>query len=168
MKFLNIICITGLLCFTSCSFTRYYVVRHAEKLNNTEDSPLNPDGIKRAKVLADTLKNKAISKVYVSNRIRTQQTAAPTATLFNLTPVITDESATDNLIMNLKNQKKKNILVVWHSQSVHLVVNELSPNDQILPIGNTFHHMFLVTRRQFLGSKKYTLKRLIYGLLPTF
>lgn len=148
--------------------TRYYVVRHAEKLNNTEDSPLNTDGNKRAKVLADSLKNKAISKIFVSNRIQTQQTTSPTATLFNLTPVIIDETATNGLILKLHNEKKKNILVVWHSQSIHEVVNALSPYDQIQPIGNTYHHMFQVTRRDFLGSKNYTLKRLSYGIVPIF
>jgi broad specificity phosphatase PhoE len=134
------------------------------KINDTEDSPLNPDGHKRARILADTLKNKNIRKIYVSNRVRTQQTAAPTATLFNLIPVITEESATNDLIANLKNQKKKNILVVWHSQYVHLVVNALNPNDQILPIGNTFHSMFLITKSEFLGTKRFRLKRLTYGV----
>lgn len=166
MKFLHLICIISFLCFNSCSFTRYYVVRHAEKLNETEDPPLSPDGFKRAKTLADTLKNKAINKIFVSNRIRTQQTAAPTANLFNLTPITTNESATNDLIVNLKGQKKKNILVVWHSTDIHTVVNALSPYDQIQSIGNTFHNMFLVTRREFLGSKNYRLKRLTYGVVP--
>jgi phosphohistidine phosphatase SixA len=163
MKLVNIIFLFCLLSFTSCTFTRYYVVRHAEKSDNSEDPPLNEDGQRRAKTLADTLKKKKINRIFISNRQRTAQTAQPTASLFSIEPLVVPENETAVLIKGLKKISNKKILVVRHSPEIHLIVNALSPFDQIEQIGNEFHLMFVVTRRSFLWQKRYNLKRLTYG-----
>lgn len=163
MKFLTIIGLVCLLGFTSCTYTRYYIVRHAEKLDNSDDPPLNDAGFRRAQTLADTLKNKNIKRIYISDKRRTAQTAKPTAGLFSLEPIVIPEDQTNNLIARLKNENRKNLLVVRHSPEIPLIVNALSPSDQIEPIGNEFHLMFLVTRRVFLWQRKIFLKRLTYG-----
>ncbi len=151
------------LCLASCSTTYYYVVRHAEKLNSTDDSPLNAAGFQRAQILADTLSTKHINRIFVSDKQRTQQTAAPTATLFSVTPVIIPVTNTNQLITDLKAISGKNVLVVRHSNEIHLIVNALSPSDTIAPIPDEFNNLFVVKRRVFLWQKDIDLRRLKYG-----
>jgi len=163
MKTTILIAFAVMLFFCSCSTAKFYIVRHAEKLDESADPPLSKDGFRRAVTLMDTLDDKHIGKIYISNRRRTAQTAKPTADHFSLTPVVFDETQTNALITELKSQKSKNMLVVRHSGEIHLIVNALSPDDQIQPIGNVFNLMFVVTRRVFLWQRKYSLKRLTYG-----
>jgi phosphohistidine phosphatase SixA len=130
-------------------------VRHAEKLNDTADSPLSLDGKKRAKTLAKTLSNKKIKRIFVSDRLRTRQTAEPTAKLFDLEPIIIPEADTAQLIEQLKRVCCKNVLVVRHSPEVPLIVNALSPLDTIGSIGNEFDNLFVVTERVFFGKRGF-------------
>ncbi len=155
----------GIILFTSCTTTRFYLVRHADRLNNSADSPLSPDGIIRANTLADTLRNKNISRIFVSIRQRTQQTAAPTSTHFNISPTIFSNDSTQALIRSLKNINNKNVLVVWHSENVHTVVNSLVPVSlSIQPIENVFNNLFVIEKRIILWQKKTTLSKLKYGV----
>lgn len=152
-----------LLALTACSSTRYYVVRHAEKLNQTDDSPLNEAGFRRAEVLADRLSDKSIGRIFVSDKQRTQQTAVPTAALFNLEPIIVPKAETDQLIEQLKEVNGKNVLVVRHAEEIHLIVNALSPSDTIAPIPDEFDNLFVISRRIFLFQTQIQLNRLKYG-----
>lgn len=151
------------LYLASCSTTYYYVVRHAEKLDNTDDSPLNAAGFQRAQILAETLSTKNINRIFVSDKQRTRQTAAPTATLFNVTPVIIPGANTNQLITDLKAVSGKSVLVVRHSNEIHVIVNALSPSDTIAPIPDEFNNLFVVKRRVFLWQKDIDLRRLKYG-----
>jgi phosphohistidine phosphatase SixA len=159
----SLIIATLLLIFSSCSTTTYYVVRHAEKLNNTQDPPLNDAGFARAKVLSDTLRNKNINMIFTSELIRTKQTAEPTARRLEITPVIVQASETGELVNRLKRLKGKNILVVRHSNELQQIVNALSPNDTIQPVNHEYNLLFVVKKKDVLGQKKYVLSRLTYG-----
>ncbi len=148
----------------SCRTTNYYIVRHAEKADNSSDPPLSDLGAIRALVLADTLRKKNLRRIFVSTKIRTQQTAAPTVTLFQLTPTIVDVDSTDALIRALKKMNNRNVLVVWHQDKVHTVVNALLPASlAIEPIGNEFGNLFVVQKRVLWWQTKRTLRKLHYG-----
>jgi hypothetical protein len=55
------------------------VVRHAERENATDDSPLSKAGQLRAVDLLQELKDAGVTKIFVSDKIRTQDTARPLA-----------------------------------------------------------------------------------------
>jgi broad specificity phosphatase PhoE len=155
--------IVFLLSLTACSSTTYYVVRHGEKQDQTDNPPLSDDGIRRAKILAHVLSDKNIGRIYVSDKQRTQQTAAPTAALFNLDPIIIPQTDTDQLILDLRNVNGANVLVVRHGEEIHLIVNALSPSDTIAPISNEFNNLFVITKTVILGQTQTRLARLRYG-----
>ena len=75
--------------------TTVFVVRHAEKVDASEDPDLDGTGRERARLLRDMLRAIPIESVYASKYKRTQQTVAPTAEAQKQTVVVhtTDEIA---------------------------------------------------------------------------
>ncbi|MDZ4804073.1 MAG: phosphoglycerate mutase family protein [Candidatus Eisenbacteria bacterium] len=75
--------------------TTVFVVRHAEKVDASEDPDLDITGRERARLLRDMLRAIPIESVYASKYKRTQQTVAPAAEAQKRTVVVhtTDEIA---------------------------------------------------------------------------
>src|SRR5689334_19798032 len=68
--------------------TVFFVVRHADKLNETdEDPPLSEAGKKRAQQLMQTLRNLRIDAIYRTKWLRSKQTAEPLASKLDITTV---------------------------------------------------------------------------------
>ena len=107
--------------------------------------------------------DKNIGRIYVSDKRRTQQTAAPTANLFNLDPIVIAQDQTSQLISQLENISGTSVLVVRHSNEIHQIVNALSPSDTISPIPDEFDHLYVIRRRVFLFQTDIRLDRLQYG-----
>ncbi|TPW08050.1 MAG: phosphoglycerate mutase, partial [bacterium] len=59
--------------------TTVFVVRHAEKVDASEDPDLDLAGRERARLLRDMLRAVPIDSIYASKYQRTRQTVAPTA-----------------------------------------------------------------------------------------
>jgi phosphohistidine phosphatase SixA len=117
-----------LLAFSSLSQT-YYVVRHAEKATAgnsmmSSDVPLTEGGKARAEALKDILKNKKIAYIFSTNTIRTRSTAQPTADYYGMA-IETYSPKPDSAFINLLKSKKKNTLIVGHSNTVDDIVNML-------------------------------------------
>ncbi len=153
-----------LLTLTACTTTNFYVVRHAEKQDPfADDPPLSDKGLCRARALAERLHDKSIKRIYVSDKQRTQQTAAPAAALFTLTPVVLSTLEIDRLIAELRKIRGTNVLVVRHSDELHLIVNALSPADTISPIPNEYDNLFVIRRTDFLWMTDTRLEKQKYG-----
>ena len=136
---------------TSCSHT-YYVVRHAEKAipadNMTSDVPLTEPGLQRAEELKKILKNKNIAFVYSTNTIRTISTAKPTADYFHL-KIQQYGPRPDSAFMTTLKLKKKNTLIVGHSNTVDDIVNGLAGTTAVagdLP-DTEYDNLFLIKAR---------------------
>jgi len=117
---------------TSCAtskqqegITTLYLVRHAEKADDSRDPELSIKGKDRAQSLSKKLKSKRISKVYSSNYKRTKSTAQPTADQSNIAVEVYDPSNHTELINRLKNRSGQSILIVGHSNSTPALVNQL-------------------------------------------
>jgi len=152
-----------LLCMTSCSTTYYYVVRHGEKERQTDDTPLSEAGWRRADALAARLADTKIKRIFVSDRLRTLQTAGPTARLLDAECIVVPKVEVDRLVTDLKDISGESVLVVWHSEELPLIVNSLSPNDTIDPIGDDYDNLFIIKKEVFFGQKSFQLQRLTYG-----
>lgn len=145
----------------SCT-TTYYIVRHAEKLNNTDDSPLSPPGLERANTLRDTLAGKRIDSVFASIRVRTQQTAQPTATAAGTPIQVLPINPNAGLTDRLRRINGKNVLIVGHSNTVPQIVQALS-GQTAGPINESvFDSMFIVKKKKCF-STRVTLRRTTYG-----
>lgn len=114
----------------SCKTTTYFVVRHAEKAENTmtTDVPLSEAGMQRAEALKEKLKNKKIGTIYSTNYVRTRSTAKPLADAIGITIQVYEpgDSTFIHRIINTGNKDKEgNMLIVGHSNTVDDIVNTL-------------------------------------------
>lgn len=99
-----------------------YIVRHAEKLLDKEDPLLNVAGTVRAKKLGQIMSDKEIAHVFSTNTLRTKATVQPLVNQNGLEIEIYDAKKHDDLVKELRN-RKGNVLVVGHSNTVHHLAN---------------------------------------------
>ena len=134
-----------------------FLVRHAEKASAAADAPLSAEGEKRAECLAATLKDAGIKQIYVTDVLRTQQTAAPLAKALKIKPTILPAKDSNGLIKNLAYTGGGNILVVGHSDTVPFVIARLQ-GGTVAPLGeNEYDRMFVMTVVEAAGMPASTL-----------
>jgi 2,3-bisphosphoglycerate-dependent phosphoglycerate mutase len=139
--------------FSSCSITRFYVVRHGEKEQATmsSDVALSEQGRNRAQSLKNMLLNEKIVNVYSTPYIRTRETVRPLADALGL-PVL-DYQPMDTAWMKHLRYSKNNTLVAGHSNTVDNIVNQLLGSKLIpgdLP-ESQYGDLYIITRK----GKKY-------------
>jgi broad specificity phosphatase PhoE len=111
--------------------TTILIVRHAEKQANAGDDPhLSDAGVARAQALARAVEHANVDVIYVSQYLRTKETAGPLAA--RQIPVIVlpvgKPEEYPKLIVNdiLTRHSGKTVLVVSHSNIVPGIVEELT------------------------------------------
>jgi phosphohistidine phosphatase SixA len=151
------------LLFCSCSHS-YFIVRHAEKAtqetNMTSDVSLTEKGTQRAEALKEILRDKKIAYIFSTNTIRTRSTAQPTAEYFHL-ETVTYGPRPDSAFISLLRSKKKNTLIVGHSNTVDDIVNMLCGETKLagdLP-ETEYDNLFIVR----VKGKKYSYSAQKYG-----
>lgn len=156
----------------SCSNT-IYVVRHAEKatgiematMKPTTDPPLTIEGQERALALKQLLSGKNIKHIYSTNTLRTISTAKPLKELFLKIPIeiyTTKPDSMDAFIQKLKLNRKGNMLVVGHSNTVDDIANKIA-GKTVVPgdLKDTeYDNLFILKRK----GKSYLLKAEKYGV----
>jgi len=119
------------------------LVRHAEIAGAGSDPQLSPQGKSRAQLLAYVLRDAHLDAIYVTEYLRTQQTAQPTADRFHITPqkFAGGDSA---LVEAVRGHSSGNILVVGHSNTIPAIISTLGGPE--VRIGQTeFDHVFILT-----------------------
>lgn len=101
-----------------------FLVRHAEKVDASDDSPLTAEGEARARALAELLRSAKIDHVHSSNFRRTRDTAAPTAEQFGLEVALYDTADLSKLAEMLAHGRGRH-LVVGHSNTTPRLVKLL-------------------------------------------
>ena len=102
-----------------------YLVRHAEKQSDKENPSLTTCGTFRANQLAILLERVNVEHIYSTPYKRTMETAKPTATKNNISIKSYSPKHLSQLSLQLK-QRRKNSLIVGHSNTTPLLVELLS------------------------------------------
>lgn len=149
--------IAALLAWYFCELgrpTTVVVLRHAEKVDPSPlpdpQVPLSPAGMARAQTLAQVLGRAGVTRIYVSDRLRTQQTAEPLATAQNVTPVqlpANDVAAFVTAVRASANRGRV-VVVVGHSNTVPQIVTELG-GGAVTVDEDQFDNLFVLTIRRF-------------------
>jgi broad specificity phosphatase PhoE len=131
--------------------TTVYLVRHAEKVDESRDAALSEIGLRRADALADALANAGITAVYATQFQRTQRTGGALAARMGLTPTIEaasgDAAAHARAIADAIRTRHAGgrVLVVGHSNTVPLIVRALGGSAPEALGDNEYDSLFIVT-----------------------
>lgn len=145
--------------------SKIYIVRHAEKLSG-DDPLLTEDGNKRAGDLMRQLKNKNISRVYVTEFKRTQNTGDSMRLQLSIDTIqINADTSCARLFAAITQHDdwNKSILIITHSNIIQKVIYKLGIIDfsqENIPAAE-FDNLYKVS----LKNKKAVLKHLKYGKL---
>ncbi|MFT3908576.1 MAG: histidine phosphatase family protein [Ferruginibacter sp.] len=142
--------------------TNIYLVRHAEK-EAGRDPQLTEVGKKRAGDLVRTLKDKKISRIYVTNYRRSWMTADSLRLQLGIDTVVYIPDTTGvGLLTKIKenNDFGKTILVVGHTNTIPHLIRVLGVDDYMtndIP-DEEFDNLYLVQYKKnkvYLEHKKY-------------
>jgi broad specificity phosphatase PhoE len=141
--------------------TTVLLVRHADRQGAAD--ALSAAGTDRAQVLAHVVEKSGISAIYTSDARRTQDTAAPTATLLGITPAALAAADVAGLVSTIRTSHYgQKVLVVGHSDTVPQIIAEFG-GPAVSIGGNEYDNLFVLTlcrcRWQGLG-----LANLQYGV----
>ncbi|HQU27771.1 MAG TPA: phosphoglycerate mutase family protein [Nitrospirales bacterium] len=124
---------------------KVFLVRHAEKVDNSENPDLSEAGYQRASTLAEVLRSAKIEHVHSSDFLRTKKTALPTAEKFDLKIELYDQNNLMVLSERLKEMGGVH-LVVGHSNTTP-VLAELLGGDPGEPINEAgeYDRLYLIS-----------------------
>ena len=129
------------------------VLRHAEKVDPSpladNEVPLTPAGETRADTLAQVLGGSGVTKIFVTEKLRTQQTAEPLATARGITPTQINKADTAQLIAEVTSWSNRGrvMVIVGHSDTVPDIVAQLD-GGTVTVGANEFDNLFVLTLRQ--------------------
>ena len=166
----NLLIFLVAICFQNIVFaqqepavTKIFIVRHAEK-ESGKDPVLTPAGSARAGDLTRTLPNEAVTKIYVSQYKRTQQTADSMRIQLKINTVqYMADTLCDNLVNTIMENADfgKTILIIAHSNTIPQIIRKFGVTDY--PYGdipdNEFDNLFVITYKK----EKAKLKKMKYG-----
>ena len=153
------------LLLTACSTTTVYIVRHAEKVNETDTTNLTPAGYARAAALVDTLSSRGIDSIFTTPYRRTRQTAQPLATRLGIPLVDYPAKPTEAIVERINRLKNKTVLVVGHSNTILEIARGLGASPAMTKIeSGDFDNLLRVDiKRGMFGGRSVMLSQRTYG-----
>lgn len=151
-------------------WTFFFIVRHAEKVDQSSNPDLSPRGYARATSLGGVLKKANINAVFATEKLRSQKTAEAAQKVMGRVPLYTyppaPQQASDAMAEAqwLENQllvnKGKRLLVVGHSNTVTRMVNTLrGPGSVLLELKEDDYSTIFIVASRGLGQSEYIRKR---------
>ena len=131
--------------------TAVFVVRHAEKISDT-DQRLTEAGRERASRLATMLGAAGIRAIYATDTERAKDTAAPLAKTLGLTVATYDVGGGEGkppdaaaFVQSLRREHPQDaVLVVGHSNTVPAILKALGCREEISIAGQQYDDLFVV------------------------
>jgi broad specificity phosphatase PhoE len=119
-----------------------YVVRHAERADQSPDSALSTEGVGRAYKLRDMLRDAGITRIFTSEFRRTIETAKPLADAIHVTPAVTPDASLAARIA--ESRPRDRVLVVGHSNTIPPLLRALGIDSPIAIRDDDYDNLFIV------------------------
>ncbi|GAB4032872.1 SixA phosphatase family protein [Spirosoma jeollabukense] len=149
---------------TACSTTTVYIVRHGEKVNESDTTNLSPAGYARANALADTLANREIDSIFSTPFRRTRQTVGPLAQRIGVPVVDYPAKPNEAIITRIRQIRNKTVVVAGHSNTILEIARGLGANPTIATIApGDFDNLLHVRIHRGPFRKSVTLSEMTYG-----
>lgn len=145
-KFLSLLALLFLnISFGQSTATTYYFIRHAEKVDNSQNPNLSEKGLKRAEKWNTIFSEISLDEIYSTDYKRTLQTASPTATTKKMKVKLYDPKYIPIEVFKKETIGKK-ILIVGHSNTIPKFVNQMINQNSFTDIQDkTFGNLYIVT-----------------------
>jgi broad specificity phosphatase PhoE len=127
------------------------VVRHAERVDSSTDSPLSPAGQQRAQTLARTVSRAEVTAIFVTQFQRTQMTAAPLAAQLKLTPTVVTANTTALVERIRRDHGNDVVLIVGHSNTVPEILTQFGVTEPVTIQDDEFDALFILVPRGQAG-----------------
>lgn len=122
-----------------------YIVRHAERDDQSADSALSTQGVGRSYRLRDLLRDSGITRIVTSELRRTIETAAPLAAARHLTPQQVPAADMPALVATITSSGARDrLLVVGHSNTVPALLSALHVDPAVTIADSDFGNLFIV------------------------
>ncbi len=122
-----------------------YLVRHAERADQSADSALSTDGVGRSYKLRDALRDAGITGIFTSELRRTVDTAAPLASAIHVTPRRVAAADAEGLAAAIAaSGPRDRVLVVGHSNTVPALLRALHVDAAVAIGDNDYDNLFIV------------------------
>lgn len=137
----------------SCSPTAtLYLVRHAERANESDTTSLSAEGLRRADKLARRLAKVHLDTIYVTPYTRTRQTALPTAQSKGLPLTQYPTSPVTKLTQRIRTFRQKSALAVGHSNTVLEIAKDLGTTPRLQRIEHGDYANLLIVKMRLTGA----------------
>ena len=155
MKKCFVLCcfLVGLALSSSFSQSTVFIVRHAEKADDSKDAESSGAGRARAEALANMLRDSKISVIYTTEFKRTHQTAAPLAKALGLTVTTLPAENQAALVAKLRTSTATS-LVVGHGNTIPDIIKALGITEPVNIPDSDYDNLFVVV----LGEKPYLIR----------
>jgi phosphohistidine phosphatase SixA len=124
-----------------------YLVRHAERADQSADSRLSTEGVGRSYRLRDMLKDAGITKIYTTELRRTIETAAPLAAAAHIAPVpfAPDDAGTGALMASVRAVGPRDrVLIVGHSNTLPDLLRAAGVTTSVAIKDDEYDNLFIV------------------------
>lgn len=122
-----------------------FVVRHAERQDDSTDSPLSEAGRARAERLATMLRDAGVTTLYATQWQRTQQTLAPLAAATGLKVEVVAGADIDTLVAAVRKAPPTGVVVIAaHSDTAPKILTALGAINTISIASGEYDNLFLV------------------------
>jgi broad specificity phosphatase PhoE len=122
-----------------------YLVRHAERVDQSSDSPLSAAGEARAQRLATALRDAGLTRIFTTELQRTVQTAAPIAAAAQISATAVPAGSVDRLVSTLQSLGSHDrVLVVGHSNTLPNILTGLGVAASVAIADSEFDNLFVV------------------------
>ena len=153
MRLLLVCSLVALVFSNSFGQSTVFIVRHAEKADDSKDAELSEAGRARAEALANMLRDSKISAIYTTEFKRTQQTAAPLARTLALTVTTLPAENKAALVEKVRASNSPS-LVVGHGNTIPDVIKALGITEPVNIPDSDYDNLFVVV----LGEKPYLIR----------
>ena len=121
------------------------IVRHAEKVDESDDPLLSAAGKARARNLARHLQSAGVKAIYVTQYKRTSLTAAPLAALAGVKPIVLPADGEQELLHRIRKDNANDVvLVVGHSDSVPELLRLMGHREPVTIASAEYDNLFVV------------------------
>ena len=146
----SFVALVSLAILTTVSSAAYaqravFLVRHADRLDDSEDTPLSKAGEARAQLLARLLKDSGITAIYTSQWQRTMKTAEPLASALKIKPVSLPVADREGLFRRLRTENRDDVLlIVGHDRSVPTLLKMFGHPEAITIAPTEYDNLFVL------------------------